>query len=814
MSEGLAGSLANGAILSFFQNAKSKVRLDSMNGSILEPRLSNELKTAIDRGLASGELITPTQISQQTGLFRDHFGPAVLGGLDGEALLRLMHGRQSNETKCLAYWLEFKDDDEFAGHSFGGIGGGSALKFGIFQRQNDAAWMTGSPMAQRVLSVEEAIAIARLQRDELLAGAEILASLDAADTLDETYHRLQVAMEQAAPKLSGDSWAHKYWFLIYHDRLDDYHSPRYQRFHVLKLLQMPPDGLGILDGRAPRFICAGRFIAAARQLEVPVTTLDTVLNQRDGAIHRYWRVGTTAGDTGESQWPAMRDGGFVSIGWSELVPDLSEVIGHAEARERIREWLLAGKPTNPGVASRKAGEILRFAQEIAENDLVVACEGQDVLGVGRVRGPYEYDGNLQFPHKRQVEWLLLEQWPLPQQEGLRTTVFELGKSAPNLLELEQRLFRRDAATATVPRTVGLAAAPATAPLPPLDPFAARIEGILRRKGQVVLYGPPGTGKTYHALRVAYDLAARHALCKSFAVLTNPERVEIVGAAGLVRLCTFHPGYGYEDFIEGLRPKTVNGQMVFEPRDGIFKRLCADATKQPDRHFFLVVDEINRGDVPRIFGELITVIEHDKRGMSVTLPVTGISFVVPRNVFLVGTMNTADRSISLLDTALRRRFGFVELMPDSSQLSGRKAGELPLGAWLDALNARLRRHLKRDARNLQVGHAYLLPPQPITSMADFARVLRDDIIPLLEEYCYDDFGTLRDILGSGLVDGEAGRIREEMFAPNREEDLMQALSFEQMQPLVLAQGLAVNAGADAPDHTADDSEGDDVPDSAS
>jgi 5-methylcytosine-specific restriction enzyme B len=93
----------------------------------------------------------------------------------------------------------------------------------------------------------------------------------------------------------------------------------------------------------------------------------------------------------------------------------------------------------------------------------------------------------------------------------------------------------------------------------------------------------------------------------------------------------------------------------------------------------------------------------------------------------------------------------------------------------------------------------MPPQPITSLADFARVLRDDIIPLLEEYCYDDFGTLRDILGSEVIDAEIGRIREEIFAPNREEDLVQALSFEQMQPLVLAQGLAVDVpGSDAPD----------------
>ena len=138
----------------------------------------------------------------------------------------------------------------------------------------------------------------------------------------------------------------------------------------------------------------------------------------------------------------------------------------------------------------------------------------------------------------------------------------------------------------------------------------------------------------------------------------------------------------------------------------------DAARQPNRHFFLVLDEINRGDLPRIFGELITTIEYDKRDRRIKLPVTGSSFAVPRNVFLIGTMNTADRSISLMDTVLRRRFGFVELMPDSTLLAGRKAGGLLLGAWLDALNTRLRRHLKRDARNPQIGHAYLMPPQPM------------------------------------------------------------------------------------------------------
>ena len=124
-----------------------------------------------------------------------------------------------------------------------------------------------------------------------MAGAEVLASLDATNTSDEAYAQLQAAMEKAAPELSRDGWPHKYWFLIHPNLVDDYHSPRYQRFHLLKLLQMPPDGIGILDGNSPRFICAGP--TAARQLGVPVATLNTILttilNRRDGAFHRYWK---------------------------------------------------------------------------------------------------------------------------------------------------------------------------------------------------------------------------------------------------------------------------------------------------------------------------------------------------------------------------------------------------------------------------------------------------------------------------------------------------------------------------------------------
>src|SRR6202008_2180559 len=133
----------------------------------------------------------------------------------------------------------------------------------------------------------------------------------------------------------------------------------------------------------------------------------------------------------------------------------------------------------------------------------------------------------------------------------------------------------------------------------------------------------------------------------------------------------------------------------------------DAAQAPDRKFFLIVDEINRGDIPRIFGELLTVLERDKRDKPIALPVSGEAFRVPPNIYLIGTMNTADRSIALLDAALRRRFGFVELMPDARILKKVELGGIPLGAWLEALNNRLREHMGHNARNLQIGHAYFM-----------------------------------------------------------------------------------------------------------
>jgi len=769
--------------------------------------IPDDLRALVSEKLASAELLSPGELLSQgevarhSANFAERFGPQVLAGLDGEALLKAMHGRREGEPRCLMYWLEFKNDEEFPGSRYGGIGGGAATKFGVYQRQSDGAWATGGPTTTKVIETSEAIAIARKQRDELLAGVEVLRVLPQDDISDATYAGLQARMQAAAPELHRSGWAHKYWFLCAPDRLDDFHSPRWQRFHLFKLLQMPPDKSGLLDGNAPRFVCAGRFVTLARELNVPVPALTGALAIRSGSLHRYWRVGTTDGD-GNDLWPEMRDHGVASVGWSDI-GDLRPVLSDSDPKERIYERLIPGYVGKEFVAKRKAGEILNLALEAAERDVVVACTGMKVLGIGRVTGQYEFRAELTFPHIRPVEWRAVEPWIFPENEGLQTSFVELGRRATNMLEIERSLAGTTVLHPTRPSPIpnGGSAERSTG-IPPLDPLAARIDLALRRRGQVVLYGPPGTGKTYTGLRVARELAARVTFTMTYDSLTALQKATVIGATGgdgLVRLCSFHPGYSYEDFVEGLRPEVANGSMVFKPRDGIFKKLCQDAAKTPDRPHYLIIDEINRGDVPRIFGELMTVLELDKRDQKILLPLAAGVLSVPRNLYIIGTMNTADRSIALLDAALRRRFAFVELMPDPTLLRHLQAGPLGLAEWLAALNQRLRMHLAHDGRSRQVGHAYLLTALPVSSVAAFARVLRDEIVPLLQEYCGDEFIILQEILGTGLVDAAGATIRHDLFEPNREDDLVAAVMT----------GLEIS-GAIAPGSDQDEQENVDAP----
>ena len=184
-------------------------------------------------------------------------------------------------------------------------------------------------------------------------------------------------------------------------------------------------------------------------------------------------------------------------------------------------------------------------------------------------------------------------------------------------------------------------------------FLTEIETLLDDKRQVIFQGPPGTGKTY----VARELAA----C-------------LAGATERVRLVQFHPSYAYEDFVQGFRPTLRDGQPGFELRNGPLVEVAEQAKREPDARHFLVIDEINRGNLAKVFGELYFLLEY--RDSELRLLYSDTPFALPDNLFIIGTMNTADRSIALVDLALRRRFHFVEFHPDRPPVD-----EL-LGRWLE------------------------------------------------------------------------------------------------------------------------------------
>lgn len=214
--------------------------------------------------------------------------------------------------------------------------------------------------------------------------------------------------------------------------------------------------------------------------------------------------------------------------------------------------------------------------------------------------------------------------------------------------------------------------------------------------------------------------------------------------------TFHQSFSYEDFIEGIKPlmDDESNEMSYAIQDGIFKELCKRAENDPENQYALFIDEINRGNVSAIFGELITLIETDKRKdgehpMSATLPYSKKTFTVPSNVDIIGTMNTADRSVEALDTALRRRFSFVEMLPKPSLLENRDVNGIDLTALLTIMNQRIEALVDRDHT---IGHAYFMK---VETLEDLKTTFYKNIIPLLQEYFYGNYAKMAMVLGEAF-----------------------------------------------------------------
>lgn len=421
---------------------------------------------------------------------------------------------------------------------------------------------------------------------------------------------------------------------------------------------------------------------------------------------------------GEEMWPKVAEDGLASIGWDEI-GDLRR--SQAEIRQDLIDRGYGPDPRN------RALFLWEFANKMEDGDIVIATrKGGWLIGWGRVTSDYQFasEGGTFRVHTRAVEWRVCTE-DIPLLSG-SVPVKRLTDFSKFLcwVRLALWLMRDRARQPVEPYSINQAHQDLFFPL---DHFTRLVTSIKLRKN-LILQGPPGTGKTFIARRLAWCLIGR----------------KDSGPIGMVQ---FHQSYAYEDFVQGYRP-TGDG---FELKDGVFHRFCERARAKPDMPHVFIIDEINRGNLSRIFGELLMLIEADKRSddYAVELVYSEKRFHVPDNVFIIGMMNTADRSLAMVDYALRRRFAFETLEPAFGTAHGRAEFEKYLGEkGADPDLARLisdRMHKLnetiRDEPELgggfQIGHSYFVPRDGEEPSEDWYRnVVDTQIAPLLREYWFD------------------------------------------------------------------------------
>lgn len=468
----------------------------------------------------------------------------------------------------------------------------------------------------------------------------------------------------------------------------------------------------------------------------------------------------------------------IALGWEQL-GDLAQL---PPTREAFKGALAEVSPHyKPGAIPNIAGQLFRFIHEMRPGDTVLYPARRDSqIHIGRVAGPYRHDpaADADFPHQRPVEWIravprsVFSKTARDEIGGLQT-LFSVKRTA------DEFMAARDGLPPPVAAPLDEAADAVVTPvavggdeLAPDATLLTTLAAALERKGQTILYGPPGTGKTYAARRFAVWWLARSGdqggdtsiLVDNAAFLAAERALAAVppgAAAAQLTTLTFHPAYSYEDFIEGFKPAPGgDGTLRLTLQAGVFKRVCQEAAAHRDRRYLVLIDEINRANLASVFGELLTLLERDKRGMAIILPQSKEPFAIPPNVYLLGTMNTADRSIKVLDSALRRRFAWEELLPDPTLLGDAAIGGLALDRFLAQLNRRVAR---REGREKQIGHAYLLDAgKPVATPDEFAERFRQEILPLLQEYCYDDYAELAEYVGTVLVDREGQRLNSALL----------------------------------------------------
>ena len=440
---------------------------------------------------------------------------------------------------------------------------------------------------------------------------------------------------------------------------------------------------------------------------------DSWYSDRFGAANA-WAI---APGEGARLWGEFLKDGIVAIAW-DFLGDLSEY----ESKEAMHAALIKqGSGDNPHHQSRATWA---FAQEMKIGDVVLAKRGRTaILGWGTVTGDYVHDaGRSEFPNIRSVKWYPCRT-PIELNRPITTKTLTLFTPYKSWLRRTFALIDAGKPEIIPPKPFDIDTALSDLFL--VETQLRRILDSISVRKNMILQGPPGVGKTYVSRRIAWCLIGRR----------DSRNIEMV---------QFHQSYSYEDFVQGWRPTESGG---FTLRNGVFFEFCRRAEQQPEVPFVFIIDEINRGNLSRIFGELLMLIEADKRGpehaIALSYSVSGERFSVPANVYLLGLMNTADRSLAIVDYALRRRFAFETLTP--AFRTGGFREHLLEGDVDPDLVDRIDRNLTevnsriRDDKDLgagfEIGHSYFIPEESADE-AWYLAVVETQIAPLLREYWFD------------------------------------------------------------------------------
>lgn len=464
----------------------------------------------------------------------------------------------------------------------------------------------------------------------------------------------------------------------------------------------------------------------------PYTARPTVTPTEES--RRTWVI---AAGEGARLLDVFLDRNVIAIGWDAL-GDLRQYGSRTEIADALRDaYPTDTNPTNDSLACHQ------FCKEIAVGDRVYVKQGRSrLLAVGVVTGDYRHDSTLpDYPNMRSVRWDHRGNWALP--AGLQLPM----KTLTDISDVEALNEWVEANVLQVPT-----AEPVLTPYSVADlltevfweeELIRDLLASLRRRKNLILQGPPGVGKTFLARRLAYALIGTK-------------------RADAVQMIQFHQSYAYEDFIQGWRPSEGGG---FTLRNGVFYEFCRKAQAEPARDFVFIIDEINRGNLSKIFGELLMLIEGDKRGPEHAIPLTYSesgtdTFFIPRNVYLLGMMNTADRSLAMVDFALRRRFAFRTLRPALASSAfasalAEKGVENDLVERIIDRIGRVNALIEADSKNLGagflIGHSFFCPAETVPDgEAWFSAVVRDELLPLLEEYWFDNSKALAEC--RSILDG--------------------------------------------------------------